>query len=375
MEEKEGGCFHEAQFIDENGEVQSTRVPVVQELARGGLDHVPQRFISLSADHPKPVYAIPDDTFPCIDMVKLGARVEPEVRARELGRLASGAKEWGMFILKDHGIPNSVVDDVRDVVKGFFGLSFEEKKASVGCYRSTDNMGYGRNFVKSEDHPMDWVDRLAMVAAPKEPNHGLLVWPRKPPNFRQVMEIYVEEARKVCDELLQKLAEALSLDKNAFIQHFEPTKSEVKIRVNCYPPCPRPDLTLGLPPHTDASALTLLLQFGAVGGLQVLKGTEWMTVPWPVDALLVNVGDLLEIMSNGRLRSPWHQVVTHLESERFSMALFYNPPPTMEIHPIPDEKWNKEEEGYKKVVVEDYLQHFYKISPTTTKQAIMFAMV
>lgn len=194
---------------------------------------------------------------------------------------------------------------------------------------------------------------------------------------RQVTERYVLEARKVLDELLQALAEALSLERNVFVKYFDPTNSEINVRVNYYPPCPRPDLAQGITPHSDASALTLLMQFDATGGLQVLRDQKWLTLPWPTDALLVNVGDFLEIMSNGRLKSPWHRVVTQMEVERFSVALFYNPPSWTEIvpEPVEDSAGQDGGGGFRKVLVGDYLKHFYEISPTEDKQAIMYARV
>lgn len=181
------------------------------------------------------------------------------------------------------------------------------------------------------------------------------------------MAKYVEQGRKLCDHLLQALAEALSLSPHDFIQNFDPEWSEINVRVNYYPPCPQPELALGITPHSDASGLSLLTQFGCSGGLQVLKGLNWVTVPWPCDELLVNVGDLLEIMSDGRLKSPWHRVVA-IEKERFSVALFYNPPCSTEIQPVEDG-----DGAYKKVVVGDYVRHFYEISPTLEKQAIAYA--
>ncbi|KAK2664843.1 hypothetical protein Ddye_003417 [Dipteronia dyeriana] len=304
--EKNIECFHEATFIDQDGHPRTTRVPVVQELARSE----------------------PDD----------------EGRVEELAKLASVAKEWGLFLVTEHGIGSDMLNGVKDVVKGFFALSFQEKKQCVGSYVSVDNMGYGRNFVKSEDQP-------------------------------QAIENYVEEARNVLDELLIALAEALALESHVFLRHFDSNNSEINVRINYYPPCPKPDLALGLTPHTDASALTLLMQFETTGGLQILKDRKWLTVPWTDDALLVNVGDLLEIMSNGRLKSPWHRVVTQMNVERFSVALFYNPPSRAEIDPEPIEDLVHEYEGFKKVVVSEYLQHFYAISPTKEKQAIMYAKV
>ncbi|KAJ0010700.1 hypothetical protein Pint_33662 [Pistacia integerrima] len=317
--ENHEGYFHEASFTDPEGNPRTSKVPVVQELARQGLNHLPKRFIRANnTQHPS----------------------------------------------------------VKDVVKGFFGLSFEDKKRSVGSYASIDNMGYGRNFVKSEDEPLDWIDRLTMKAAPVGGDEGLNVWPQNPPNFKAVIEKYVKQARNVMDELLEALAEAFSLERNAFLKYFNPENSEMNVRVNYYPPCPRPDLTLGLTPHTDGSVLTLLIQFEASGSLQILKDKQWLTLLWPSHTLLVNVGDLLEIMSNGRLKSPWHRVVTQMDVERFSVALFYNPPSRVEIEPEPKPNQDDdamEEDGFEKVVVGDYLQHFYRVSPTDEKKAIIYA--
>ncbi|CAI9781834.1 unnamed protein product [Fraxinus pennsylvanica] len=353
--------FHETKFIDENGIPQTTRIPVVQDLAL--LKNLPQRFIQLASISKSFSHDIP-----AIDIAKLGGGPESgAAKVEELDKLVSAAKEWGVFFIKNHGIDSCILHDVKDVVKGFFQLSFEEKKASVGSYMSVDNMGYGRNFVKSENQPLDWIDRLTMKAAPRDATQGLHVWPQNPPNFRQVIEKYVEAARELLNGLLQALAESLSLDEHTFLQYFEEEKSEINVRVNYYPPSPRPDLTLGITPHSDASALTLLLQFDSSNGLQVFKGNEWITVKLPNEGLLVSIGDLMEIMSNGRVRSPWHRVVNQMDMDRFSVALFYNPPLEKEIEPV------EENEGYKKVNVGAYLKHYYEISPTSSKEAILFA--
>ncbi|KAI3753025.1 hypothetical protein L2E82_25069 [Cichorium intybus] len=377
-EEYDGAHFHETTFTDQNGELKTTKIPVVQELARHGLmNHFPKRFIALPPPPQEHRHASVVSnctvTPPVIDIAKLQL---DDSRGSELQRLAMAAKEWGVFLIKNHGVEDMVLDDVRYVVKGFFGLSFEEKKANVGSYKSVDNMGYGKNFVKSEDQPLDWIDRLTMKAAPvDDATNGLFVWPKKPANFRQAVEKYVEKSRKVLDGLLQDLAESLSLDKNAFLQQFDPKQSEIKVRVNYYPPCPRPDLAIGIMPHSDASSLTLLLEFGTTGALQVYNDMgNWVTLQFPDDNnLLVNIGDLLEIMSNGVLKSPWHRVRTQLDAERFSLVYFYNPPARSEIEPVVGGV--SMEEIYKKVVVEDYVSNYYKISPTASKEAIMYARV
>ncbi|KAL8117129.1 protein SRG1-like [Apium graveolens] len=365
-----GDFFHEAKYTDQNGVLQTTKIPVVQELARKGITNLPERFISLPQGQQK-CSVTAHVSLPTIDLLKLRNESSPS-RNEELGKVAGAAKEWGMFLVSNHGVHDSVLDSVKDVVRGFFGLSFEEKKNSVGSYMSTDNMGYGRNFVRSENQALDWIDRMSMVAFPVD-DGNLHVWPKKPHNFREVMVKYAAETRIILDDLLQAMAEALSLDKNAFLKNFEPERSELKIRTNYYPPCPRPDLAVGLTPHSDASGLSLLIQFGAENGLQVLKDQKWVSPIWPGDMLLVNIGDLMEIMSNGRLTSSWHRAITSTGSERFSVAVFYNPPPDAEIEPMQDE--NSSDGMYRKVSVKEYVEHYYKVSPTVDKEAIMYAKV
>lgn len=177
------------------------------------------------------------------------------------------------------------------------------------------------------------------------------------------------------DDILRALAEALSQEENAFVKYFDTKTREINVRINYYPPCPKPKSTMGLSPHSDGSTLTLLMQFDTSGSLQVMHKHKniWLSVPWPNDALLVNVGDLLEIMSNGKVQSSWHRAVTQVDLERFSLALFFNPPLSMEIEPIKSDDSSDYE--YKKVVVGDYLQHLYKVSPTLSKVAIKYAMV
>lgn len=66
--------------------------------------------------------------------------------------------------------------------------------------------------------------------------------------------------------------------------------------LNFYPPCPEPELTYGLPGHTDPNALTILLQDLQVAGLQVLKDGKWVAVkPYP-NAFVINIGDQFQVL-------------------------------------------------------------------------------
>ncbi|CAK9163532.1 unnamed protein product [Ilex paraguariensis] len=129
-------------------------------------------------------------------------------------------------------------------------------------------------------------------------------------------------------------------------------------RYNLYPPCPRPDLILGVKPHADGTAITFLLQDKEVEGLQVLKDDQWFRVPIVPNALLVNVGDQAEIMSNGMFKSPLHRVVTNSERERMTLAVFCTPGSDKEVQPVEELIGENRPRLYKKV--KNYVDIFFQ---------------
>ncbi|KHN20035.1 Codeine O-demethylase [Glycine soja] len=112
-------------------------------------------------------------------------------------------------------------------------------------------------------------------------------------------------------------------------------RSNMIVRFNYYPSCPMPDdHVLDVKPHADGSTITFLLQDEEVEGLQVLKDDQWFKIPIIPDALLINVGDQIEIMSNGIFRSPANRVVINKKKERLTVAIFCVPDSEKEIKPV-----------------------------------------
>jgi isopenicillin N synthase-like dioxygenase len=115
---------------------------------------------------------------------------------------------------------------------------------------------------------------------------------------RQVVGTYATEARALALRLLEAISESLGLERSHMVAAMG--RQAQHMAVNYYPPCPQPELTYGLPGHKDPNAITLLLQDG-VSGLQVRRGDRWVAVNPVPNALVINIGDQLQVRTRWRI--------------------------------------------------------------------------
>jgi isopenicillin N synthase-like dioxygenase len=95
-----------------------------------------------------------------------------------------------------------------------------------------------------------------------------------------------------------------------------------------------PEASLGVHHHTDAGALTVLMQ-DDVGGLQVFRGGYWHNVQPVPGAFVINTGDMMQVWSNDNYQAPVHRVLAMSESDRFSIPFFFNPSAATTVSPFP----------------------------------------
>lgn len=140
---------------------------------------------------------------------------------------------------------------------------------------------------------------------------------------REDMGTYSREVQKLALELTGAITESLGLNPKYLN---EKMKQGMQVIVtNCYPPCPQPCLTLGLPPHSDYSCLTILLQGSP--GLEVKDmqdGGAWKLVPHIDGALQIHIGDHFEVLSNGVYKSVVHRAILDYEKTRISIASLHS---------------------------------------------------
>jgi isopenicillin N synthase-like dioxygenase len=189
----------------------------------------------------------------------------------------------------NHGIEGELLDEMEKLSREFFMLPLEEKEKYPMAPGGIQ--GYGHAFVFSEDQKLDWCNMLALGVEPafiRQPK----LWPTTPARFKDTLERYSVEVRSLCQRLLAHIAETLGLAPATFRDMFG--EAVQAVRMNFYPPCPAPELVLGLSAHSDGSAVTVLQQDMSCAGLQVLKGGAWVPVHPIRHALVINIGDSLE---------------------------------------------------------------------------------
>jgi isopenicillin N synthase-like dioxygenase len=168
-------------------------------------------------------------------------------------------------------------------------------------------------------------------------------WPRSMPHFESAVRTYYADCERVAHRLLSALSINLGMPPADLEQHFGDAHTSF-LRLNYYPVCPTPaapeglntsaDGYLGVNHHTDAGVLTLLLQ-SAQPGLEVFRDGRWHLVEPRRDALVVNIGDIVQVWSNDRYSAALHRVLANPHAERFSAAFFLNPSYETDYAPLP----------------------------------------
>ncbi|KAF9604476.1 hypothetical protein IFM89_006798 [Coptis chinensis] len=339
----------------------------VQELRRARPTTIPDRFVRDMAERPST--ATPSMHIPVIDLSKLieGDRDQSHT---ELSKLAVSCEEWGFFQVVNHGIDKEMLRSIEKVAMEFFMLPLEEKQKYPMAPGTVQ--GYGQAFVFSENQKLDWCNMLALGVEPLFIRNPKL-WPTKPANFSETLEKYSASIRMLCQILLSFIAMSLHMNNDAFNDMFGDAVQAV--RMNYYPPCSRPDLVLGLSPHSDGSALTVLQQAeGSSVGLQILKDDNWEPVQPVPNALVINIGDTLEVLTNGKYKSVEHRAVTHKDQDRLSIVTFYAPSYEIELGPLPELINDNRPCMYRKYNHGEYSKH-YVTNKLQGKRTLEFAKI
>ncbi|XVE69317.1 hypothetical protein DITRI_Ditri09bG0142600 [Diplodiscus trichospermus] len=278
-------------------------------MVKNDSQSVPERYIQEHKNRPlvSEIFPAASLQIPIIDFSLLAEGDEHERRKLDLA-----CKEWGFFHLS-------------------LSCQSKRKRSMQWVMAANDLQGYGQAYVVSEQQKLDWCDLMFLMTLPTE-NRNFKFWPLSLRSFKEAVEVYSKEIQMVAEELYANLSLLMGMNRDGL----KMLQGELKqaIRMNYYPACSRPDLVLGVSPHSDGSALTLLLQDDEIIGLQIKNKEEWIPVKPITNSLVVNLGDAVEILSNGMYKSIEHRAITNEMKARISIATFAFLDDELEIGPL-----------------------------------------
>lgn len=260
---------------------------------------------------------------PVVDVCGLRS-IDPLQRREAAERLGQAAREAGFFYLTGHGVPQQCIDALVGRAQAYFAQPLEEKmRHYIG--HSLNHSGY---VPEGEERFGDstMVDRKeaydvgfdAPADAPLRPLLGPNRWPEMP-GFKADVSAYYEEVFDLSQLLFRGFALALGLPEDALARRA--TQPPSQLRLIHYPFDDRPQpAAQGIGAHTDYECFTILLP--TAPGLEVINGAgEWVDVPLVPGAFVVNIGDMMEVISSGRFVATRHRV-RKVQEERYSFPLF-----------------------------------------------------
>ncbi|CAH1443598.1 unnamed protein product [Lactuca virosa] len=260
-----------------------------------------------------------------------------------VNQVHDACKNWGFFQVNNHGVPVEVREKMESAAKRFFDQPVEEKKK----VRRDEENPFGYYDTERTKNVRDWKEVFdfkveaptLMPASSYESNdeHAIKYpnqWPHHPEELREASEEYVKEVLKLFYKLLELISLSLNLPSNRLEAFFSKDQTSLA-RINHYPPCPAPDLALGVGRHKDVGALTILAQ-DDVGGLEVKRKSdgEWIFVKPTPNSFIVNVGDIMTVWSNGKYEGAEHRAKVNSTRERFSIPIFFNPASYTVVEPL-----------------------------------------
>ncbi|KAH0905567.1 hypothetical protein BRARA_J00251 [Brassica rapa] len=261
----------------------------------------------VASDDKKPSVTASDLAVPIIDFAMSRENIVEKIK--------EASEKWGIFQVINHGVPSSVLEEIKDGVVRFHEEDPEVKKT----YFSRDfakTFIYHNNFELYSSSAGNWRDSFACYMAPNPPNPEEIAMA-----CRDAMIGYLKHVMSLGGLIFELLSEALGLRADK-LKSLDCMKGLLML-CHYYPPCPQPDLTLGTSKHSDNTFITMLLQ-DQIGGLQVLHQDYWVDVSPIPGALVINIGDFLQLMTNDKFKSVEHRVLANEAGPRISVACFFS---------------------------------------------------
>jgi isopenicillin N synthase-like dioxygenase len=276
-------------------------------------------------------------------------------------QLANACTEVGFFYVRNHGVESQLVEELHYEAQRFFNQSIASKMeikinermrgylpSKYASYEGEENAGrsHQEGFWMGYDRPL--VNDFVL--------NGRNLWPNNQPELKDVMNRYFTATEELSLKLLRGFELALLLEEGTLSAFFEKPMSMLKL--NHYPHQESPENVndIGVVPHSDSGAFTILWQDNG-SGLEIQnKSGEWISAPSIQDTFVINLGNIMQMWTNGRFSSTRHRVINRECRERYSIPVFVNPGRDVKIGPLEAGKTSDSDS----VVFGEYIQELWR---------------
>ncbi|KAE8703367.1 2-oxoglutarate and Fe(II)-dependent oxygenase superfamily protein [Hibiscus syriacus] len=289
---------------------------------KAGAGVVPQAYIQPPAEQIDKNNATKCD-IPPTDLSRLDGPDHDEV----VNQIVRAAETLGFFQVINHGVPVELLDSLKQTAHNFFALPAERKAVYRKEVSPSPLVKYGTSFVPEKEKALEWKDYISMAYT--NDAEAMQQWPVEcADDALQYLKTSHEMVRKLLDALMGNLGVELDDSKiDAFIGKEDDGIGGLYVRV---------------PENVDME-----------------KKGEWVEIPPIPGALVINVGDMLQIWSNGRYKSAEHRVRTTSTKSRVSIPIFASPEATQKIAPLPQVVKKDGVARYTEFLFSDYMNNFF----------------
>ncbi|CAM8881494.1 unnamed protein product [Rhodiola kirilowii] len=272
--------------------------------------NIPSQFIW--PDHEKPCLSPPSLHVPPVDISSFfSGNVSDTIKIVD-----DACRKHGFFLVVNHGIDMKLIEEAHDKMELFFNMSLMEKLRAER--KNGEYCGYASSFTNRFSSKLPMEGTLSFRYSDVGSQDAVVsyfstVFGQESELLGRVYQEYSEAMSKLSLQILEILGMSLGVGRAYFRDFF--AGNESLVRLNYYPPCQKPELTLGTGPHCDPTSLTILHQ-DHVDGLQIFVDGSWHSIKTTMDAFVVNIGDTFMALSNGMYKSCLHRAIVNTQTPR-----------------------------------------------------------
>ncbi|XP_042456661.1 gibberellin 2-beta-dioxygenase 8-like isoform X1 [Zingiber officinale] len=239
-----------------------------------------------------------------------------DLQRLDAASLGEACRQWGLFRLVNHGIPTALKAEIEAEARRLLSLPFDAKAARFAC----PSIAYfwGTPAMNLPLKKLNWVEGLHIPLANLRSDRSAVDFDGFE-TFRNLVDEYGRHMARIARTLFDAIAVDLNLDRTMLSSYL--LEDDGTFRIYRYPKCTNANDYLAMEAHTDSSILSIVNQ-DEVGGLQIWQNDGWFNIEPISNTLVINLGDLMQAISNDEYMSVEHRVSVNESKARVSLCYF-----------------------------------------------------